>query len=686
MSKSLSQLEVPKRHETKTIGGITFDDPYAWLEKETQEVLAWQAEQDRLAKDTVRSWPGFQRLLTLIQEEDGTDADEILSGVPRLIGGKWFQIAPTKDGTGAAVCVSDRPEEQGRVIIDTLTLAKHLKDKGPVMLWYFEPSPDGSTIALMTNYGGNEIGLIQFVDSKTGKLYPDQVSFPVNNGPVWDWTQDGQFLLAGDRAEDGQHRILFIPSPNSKNPSNEVLFDFDQVQTSIPVLTPLVSPGSRWVLTISGPHEKTALMIGDLKRDTWRPFLPFGFEGECYGAWADEGHFIAVETSTAPRGRVVSIPVDTSTDLATWEELIPETDAVLRSLTVLQDNILLADLLDVSMRLRRFTLTGDYLDQAPLPPYGSSPLVYMFREFAPSDACLFKHETFTQKPTLYQFDLKSGNLKVIGNPGKKLDGIVVSQHFAISLDSTRVPYFIVHHEDLNLSQANPTLITAYGGFNQAWLPSYLAHLVPFIDAGGVFVLGCLRGGGEYGKEWHEAGRLSNKQNTFDDLYAVAEDLIKNRISDPSQLAFQGLSNGGLLAGAAIVQRPDLWKAVVPGVPMFDMMTPAPTAAIRAYTEADYGNSDNPDDAEVIFRYSPYHNIRDGLAYPAVFQFFGEKDESSAPFHGRKFTARLNEANAGDNPILLRVWSDTGHAGLGPTGVMQIAEWLSFVMSQLGLDI
>jgi prolyl oligopeptidase len=338
------------------------------------------------------------------------------------------------------------------------------------------------------------------------------------------------------------------------------------------------------------------------------------------------------------------------------------------------------------MRLMRFTLTGDYLDQAPLPPYGSSPLVYMFREFAPSDACLFKHETFTQKLTLYQLDLITGDLAVIGEPGEKLNGIAVSQRFATSKDNTKVPYFVVHREDLDHNEPNPTLITAYGGFNQAWLPNYLAHLVPFIDAGGIFVLGCLRGGGEYGKEWHEAGRLKNKQNTFDDLYAVAEDLIDTGMTAPSQLAFHGMSNGGLLAGAAIVQRPDLWKAVAAGVPMFDMMTPAPDPAIQAYTEAEYGNPNNPTDAEVIFRYSPYHNIRDGLAYPAVLQYFGEKDESSAPFHGRKFTARLTEANAGDNPILLRVWSDTGHAGLGPTGVMQIAEWLSFVMSQLGLDI
>ncbi|MGB2956384.1 MAG: prolyl oligopeptidase family serine peptidase [Anaerolineales bacterium] len=683
---SLNYPETPRKPVTKTIGGITFEDPYAWLQEETPEVLEWQSKQNLLAKDLVRSWVGYEQLHAAIAKEGGFHLDELLKGVPRLVGGKWFQITTTSDGAGSAVCVSDSYKEPGRVIVDTLTLAENRKDDRPVMLYYYEPSPDGSQVALMVASGGDEVGSIHVVDTESGEMLPIDVPFPVNNGPIWDWVQDASGILAGGRAKDGRHLIRFIPVAKETHPHSDIVFGFDQVHSSIPILTPQISPGGRWAVAVSGPHEHTAFMIGNLNSGDWRPFLPADFKGECHGEWADDEHFIAIETGTAPRGRVVSIPVSTSTDLTTWQELVPTSEAVLRSLTVLQGNILLADLLDVSMRLRRLALDGTFKDEIPLPPFGSSPLVFIFREFPRSDACLFQHGTFTQQTLTYHLDLDTGELEVVGEPTDRLEGIEVSQCFATSKDGTRVPYFIVHHVDVDISSPQPTLLTGYGGFNQAWMPTYLAHLLHFVRAGGVFAHACLRGGGEYGKEWHEAGRLHNKQNTFDDLYAVAEDLIAAGTTVPNRLALEGASNGGLLAGVAIVQRPDLWKAVVPTVPILDMMTPASEADVRAYTEADYGNPNDPDDAAVMYSYSPYHNIRDGVAYPGVFQVFGEKDTGCPPFQGRKFTARLQEANTGDNPILMRVWSDAGHGTYGAIGAQQNAEWLSFVMRELGMNI
>ena len=690
MSAKLDYPETPRKPVTKTIGGITFEDPFAWLQEDTPEALAWQAKQNTLAQGIARSWAGFEQLHAAIVKEGGTYSDGLLKGVPRLVGGKWFQITTSADGAGSAVCVSDSYQEPGRVIIDTLTLAEEREDDRPVMLWYYEPSPDGSQVALMVTAGGDEVGSIRVVDTESGEMLPIDVPFPTNNGPVWDWVQDASVILAGDRAQDGRHRIRFIPVAEDARPRPDAVFDFDQVSSSVPVLTPQVSPGGRWVVAVSGPHEHAALLIGDLENGVWRPFLPPDLKGECHGAWADDEHFIAIETGAAARGRVVAIPVSTSTDPTTWQEIVPASEAVLRSMTVLQGNILLADLVDVSMRLRRLALDGTPKGEVPLPSFGSSPLVFMFREFPRSDACLFQHETFTQRATTYRLDLDTGELEVVGEPGKRLEGIRVSRRFATSKDGARVPYFIVHREDVDVSSPQPTLLTGYGGFNQAWLPTYLAHLLPFVQAGGVFAHACLRGGGEYGQEWHEAGRLYNKQNTFDDLFAVAEDLIATGITVPNKLAMQGASNGGLLAGVAIVQRPDLWKAVVPQVPMFDQMETAPsgssTADVRAYMEGEYGNPDDPNDAATLYSYSPYHNIRDGVVYPAVLQVFGEKDTACHPFHGRKFTARLQAANAGDSPILMRVWPDVGHAGLGPAGILQSAEWLSFVMRELGMEV
>jgi len=439
---------------------------------------------------------GHARGTGIIEELGGAQSDSLLRGVPRLVGGRWFQITTTADGAGSAVCVSASYEEPGRVIIDTPTLAEERGDDRPVMLWYFEPSPDGRHVALMVASGGDEVGSIRVVDTESGDILPIDVPFPVNNGPVWDWAKDSSGILAGDRTRSGRHRIRFIPVTEDARPRPDAEFSFDQVSSSVPVLTPQVSPGGRWVVAVSGPHEHAALLICDLESNDWRPFLPAGFEGECHGAWADDEHFIAIETGTAPRGRVVSIPVSTSTDLTTWQEIVPASEAVLRSVTVLQGNILLADLVDVSMRLRRLALDGSVKGEVPLPSFGSSPLVFMFREFPRSDACLFQYETFTQPTTTYRLDLDTGELEVVDGPIERIEGITVSRRFATSKDGTLVPYFLVHREEVDISSPQPTLLTGYGGFNQAWLPTYLAHLLPFVQAGGVFAHACLRGGGE----------------------------------------------------------------------------------------------------------------------------------------------------------------------------------------------
>jgi prolyl oligopeptidase len=208
----------------------------------------------------------------------------------------------------------------------------------------------------------------------------------------------------------------------------------------------------------------------------------------------------------------------------------------------------------------------------------------------------------------------------------------------------------------------------------------------------VFIHANLRGGAEHGRDWYNSGRLHNKQNTFDDLFAVAEDAIAAGITSPDRLAFQGVSNGGLLAGVAIAQRPDLWRAVVPRVPLLDMMELLPgddstTAAIHAIHFEDYGDPTKPEDAPFRYAYSPYHNVREGIAYPAVLQEFGEKDLGCRPFHGRKFTARLQEATTSDRPILLRVWRNTGHGSLEPeVAALQHAQWLGFVMHHLGMAV
>jgi prolyl oligopeptidase len=375
--------------------------------------------------------------------------------------------------------------------------------------------------------------------------------------------------------------------------------------------------------------------------------------------------------------------------MSTWRELVPESEGFIGWAGVVGGRLYVGDLVDISLRVRVFDLNGTLVEVLPFENPGSSPSMFLERALRPCDAFLITHTSFTRSPVSFLHDPETGEFRQIGAARHELDNVVAEQRFATSRDGTRIPYFIVRPKDAAPGRPQPTLVYAYGGFNVSVLPSFPAIYVPFIEAGGIFVQASLRGGAEYGKAWHDGGRLFNKQNSFDDLEAVAQALIADGVSTPDIMAFMGASNGGLLAGVAIVQQPHLWRAVVPTVPIFDMMEPVPDTAvlagIRAIFFEDYGDPREPDHAANIRRWSPYHNIEDGVNYPAVYQVFGEKDLGCMPFHGRKFTARLDEANVGDRPIHLRVWRDTGHGT--PDPVISAAwhgEWLAFVMDQVGL--
>jgi prolyl oligopeptidase len=343
------------------------------------------------------------------------------------------------------------------------------------------------------------------------------------------------------------------------------------------------------------------------------------------------------------------------------------------------------------VRFRTLALDGSDERTLPLEWPGSSMIALIMRRFDRSEALSFDYQTFTKAGALYAVDLPAHRVRTIAKPRREIEGMRVSQRFARSLDGAHIPYFLVHRADVAHDRPRPALITGYGGFNVAYMPTFLAHLAPFVQAGGVLILCNLRGGAEYGKHWHEAGRLACKWNVFLDLFAVAEQVIADGITQPEIFAMSGASNGGLLAGAAIAHRPDLWRAVVPVVPIFDQLEPLPPDPqfdpVRSIFFEDYGDPQHPVMSKVLYSYSPYHNVHDGVAYPAVFQVFGEKDVGCMPFHGRKFTARLQAATTASHPILLRVWKNTGHGAIEKdASLLQATEWVGFIMRELGMTV
>lgn len=665
----------------KTIGGVTFEDRFANLHDDTAEALEWQWDRDRMARETAEASPNFvpvrDRLLQL--------SDAGGHGVPRKRGDLWFGYA--QDGDDQVLRASAEPNGPGRTILSKSAIAQTIGG-GPVMLVFMEPSPKGRFVAIGWGAEGDMLGKWSVYETATGRHVCDTAGI-LYSGARPGWLPDESGFWMGGRTAEGMHQLRFVPVAEGAAERAEVALPDHLVAAKHSGLTLQVSPDGRRGLVVTEPHEHVALVHVDLDTLETRPFLPEGFEGECDGSWIDGETYVARVNNSVPRGRVVAIPVSTSQDPSSWRELVPESDGFIGWAGVVGGQLYVGDLLDVSLRVRVFDLDGALVETLPLESPGSSPSMSNERAIRPTDAFALTHATFTRSPVLFAHDPDSGELRQLGEARHRLENVVASQRFATSRDGTRIPYFVVHKKDLDLTRAQPTLVHAYGGFNVALLPSFPGNFAPFIEAGGIFVQAALRGGAEYGKAWHDGGRLFNKQNTFDDLCAVAETLIAEGVSTPEIMGFMGGSNGGLLAGVAIVQQPDLWRVVVPTVPIFDMMEPLPDnpalAGVRAIFFEDYGNPEEPEHAASTRRWSPYHNIVDGVDYPAVYQVFGEQDLGCMPFHGRKFTARLDEANVGGKPIHLRVWRGTGHGATDPAKVaVWNAEWLAFVMDQVGL--
>jgi prolyl oligopeptidase len=452
------------------------------------------------------------------------------------------------------------------------------------------------------------------------------------------------------------------------------------------MVLPQVSGDGVWVACVSSEVEPC---VDSIRRvadgpHTWRPFL-LEVPGTFYGFFRGET-YVCVTTNEAPRGRVVVIPLETPRDPATWREIVPEGRGVLRQVAQAGDRLVVVSFEDTSARVRLFDWDGSEVADLDLgdPAHvglaagrsqsGVSPLVA-----ADGDDLTFVRSSFGDPPVPVRIDARAPRVPALPAAG----GSVVSElRRAPSTDGYEVSYWLVRsRETAGRGEPTAALMFGYGGWNVAMgLPGYLDELHPFVDAGGALVFPHLRGGSELGDEQWQDGRLAVKQHTFDDAYAVAEALMADGVTSAGRLGIMGASNGGLLAAAAAVQRPDLFGAVAPLVPLTDMLRYERDPFVAEYA-VEYGTAADPHWAEVLSAYSPLHNIRDGVEYPAVIVVCGDHDVRCPAWHGRVFVARLQEATASGRPVLLRVVPDTGHISAWTSTTH---EWLGFMMAELGL--
>lgn len=669
-------------NSVETAAGIEFPDPYRWLENETEEVQEWQTAQNQLASDYVHEWPHFEALQKSVVQY----LVDRISIIPRFAAGQWFRSDQGR------IIVSPTPYDEGRVIFD---VQSGNSNSSSVLSWMV-PSPNGAILAIGICDDGSESNTIRLVDVDSGVLLtnpPKQMLMDNwTGGAAWLPDSTGFYFLAfeGDPANFKQRIFFHRMDDGVQSPIDIPLPDAD----SQDYLLITISADGRYHIANQGSSNLRPIALLDTEQSDskWRPFVT-DVVGSVYGHVIGD-QLIAVTDVGAPRSRIVAIPLNTTTpnDPGSWIERVQESEAVIRSVTPVGQFLYITEIVDTYSRVRIVDLTGKILGEVPLPGKGAIaeayfPLDYLIPKGHP-DEYLFSFSTFTQSCGVYRHRPGEADIETLDSPQISIDHAIVEDHWASSEDGTQIPYHSVRLASTDISAPQPTLMYGYGGFKIPLLPEYPGAMMAFVAAGGVFIHAHLRGGGEFGLDWWQGGCLQNKQNCYKDLYAIAEDLINSGRTTRQQLAVNGPSNGGLMAGVAATQRPDLWKAVVPRVPILDLIGALRDPYARKFVKDEFGDPDDPEEVKRMAAFSAYHLVKEYTEYPAIFLDAGATDPRCPPWHARKFAARLQAANANDTPILLHVWENAGHGQATDRHIqsLQYTEWLAFVMRQLGMQL
>lgn len=584
---------------------------------------------------------------------------------------------------------SKTPTGKREVFLDPNKLSKD----GTVALQGVSQSADGRYTAYVVSRNGSDWVEIYVMDTKTKKLLPDHIEWAKFTGATWHG--DGFFYSAYDRPVKGKefsnanenHRIYYHRLGTSQSDDELV---YQDVKHPLHFHSAYVPEGEPYLFVYeSGEGLGNAIKMRRLDAGTHSPswvVIEPTQDIEHRIIDVKDGVIYILTTAGAPRGRLMTASVD-APQVKNWKELVGERDGVLAGAQLAGDRLLLTYEKDAADHVEVFSLKGEPLGEVPLPGLGS---VGLSSDKKSPDEVFYAFTSFTSPSTIYSYNPAKGTTKVIGKPeikGVNLDDYVTEQVFYTSKDGTKVPMFITYRKGLKLDGNNPTYLYGYGGFNNSLTPGFSPTRMYWLENGGVYAQANLRGGSEYGDEWHLAGTKMQKMNVFDDFIAAAEYLIDKGYTNPERLVIEGASNGGLLVGATVNLRPDLFKVAIPRVGVMDMMR-YHLFTIGWNWAADYGRSDDsPEMAKYLLGYSPMHNIRnDGTAYPAILVTTADHDDRVVPAHSFKYAATLQEANTGTAPKLIRIDSNAGHGGGKPVSKI-MDEWAdiyTFIFKNMGI--
>ncbi len=448
-----------------------------------------------------------------------------------------------------------------------------------------------------------------------------------------------------------------------------------------------IDEGSHYlVISIWKAGNKNLVYYMDVADPKSKPMELIGGWDASYDYLGSDGPVFYFKTnSNAPNGQVIAVDIN-NPGRENWTTVIPESEDALRNAQIVGDDIFCNYMHDAASRVMQYTLSGSYIRDVDFPGLGTAS---GFSGARSDKETFYSFTSFTTSPSIYRYDLQTGASTLLRKALVQIDTdeFEVKQEFFSSKDGTRVPMFIVSKKGVTLDGNNPTLLYGYGGFNISRTPYFSVTNLAWVEMGGIYVEVNLRGGGEYGEKWHEAGMKLNKQNVFDDFIAAAEWLIASNYTRAERIACKGASNGGLLVGAVETQRPDLWGACIPEVGVMDMLRFHKFTAGRYWTD-DYGSSDDPEQFKALYAYSPYHNIKDGTMYPATLITTADHDDRVVPAHSFKFAAAMQHAQAGYAPILIRIETKAGHGAGTPTSkwIEHYGDVYAFLCENLGVAL
>lgn len=665
--------------------GTKVADPYRWLENDVRvdkEVASWVAAQNKVTDAFLAAIPEREAIRARIERL----FDYPRYSAPSKQGARY--VFSKNDGlqNQAVVYIQDSLEGDARVLLDPNGWSKD----GTVALAGMSFSDSGNLVAFAQAEAGSDWQRWRVMDVNTGTILPDEIRWTKFGGASWSKDEKGFFYSRFPEPKPGAE----FQSVNLNNEIRYHRLGTPQSEDALVFSTPDhpswgfgadVSEDGRYLVisVYEGTDPKNLLLIKDLAEEGAKPRT---IVGEFANEWSVIGNdgptFYATTDFNAPRRRIVSF--DVREGLGSLRELVPQQAESLEGAGMVGDFIFAQYLKDVRPLVRMLRTDGTLVRDVALPGIGAAG---GFGGRRRDRETFYSFASFNQPPTIYRLDLATGDSKVFRRTEVDFDAsrYAVEQVFYKSKDGTRVPMFIVHRKGSPRDGSQPTLLYGYGGFNESITPWFSPNFASWLDLGGTLAVANLRGGGEYGREWHEAGKKARKQNVFDDFIAAAEHLIAEKWTSPGRLAIKGESNGGLLIGAVMTQRPDLFGAALPGVGVMDMLRFQRFTAGRYWTD-DYGSSDDAEEFKSLYAYSPYHRLKPGTAYPPTMVTTADTDDRVVPGHSFKFAARLQECHVGKAPVLIRIETAAGHGAGKPISksIDETADMWAFLVKVLGM--